>query len=286
MINTINPQENTVGEISLRDMLRFLKSAYKTILIFGVLGIALSIAYLGITPKQYEASVQIVMAQRSADAINNNYSPLGINIEEPALLIARLAMPTSFTAQEIAVCGFEGRPEAGVALAKAIKLATPKGLPNVVELKTIGNSPQSAKDCAGAIVELIKSTQNQIAFPYIEEARLKLADDEKRLANAKDIVANADKSGSVMGATYLSTRDEIRFLLEQITVIKSVISSNQNRATRLAAPIYTSDTPIAPKKRMILAAGLFGGLFLGLLIAMGRKVITKMKGEMRGVLWC
>ncbi len=280
-------QTESETEISLLDILRFLKDAYKTILVFGVLGITLSIAYLAITPKQYEATAQIVMAQISAannNNNNNNMSPLGINIEEPALLIARLAMPTSFTAQEIAACGFEGRPEAGAALAKAIKVVLPKGIANVVELKTVGQSPQLAMQCAAAMFEFIKTTQNQLVIPYIEEAKLKLADDERRLANAKDMVAKADKSGSVMSAAYLSTRDEIRFLLDQITAIKSVISSNQNRATRLVTAIYSSDTPIAPKKRNILAAGLLGGLFLGLLIALGRKVIAKMKDEMRGVL--
>ena len=277
-------QSDTDTEISLIDILRFVKSAYKTILVFGVLGITLSIAYLVITPKQYEASAQIVMAQIGTANNNNNISPLGINIEEPALLIARLAMPTSFTAQEMAACGLEGRPEAGAALAKAIKVIPPKGIANVVELKTVGQSPQLAMQCAAAVIELIKTTQNQLVIPYIEEAKLKLAYDEKRLANAKDLVAKADKSDSAMGAAYLSTRDEIRFLLDQITAIKSIISSNQNRATRLVAPIYTSEAPIAPKKRNILAAGLLGGLFLGLLIALGRKVIAKMKDEMRGVL--
>ena len=98
-MHKLSSQENAIeeSEISLLDILRFLKSAYKTILIFGVLGITLSIAYLVITPKQYEATAQIVMAQIGAanNNNNNNISPLGINIEEPALLIARLAMPTS-----------------------------------------------------------------------------------------------------------------------------------------------------------------------------------------------
>ena len=134
-----NPNESLQddSEISLIDILRFLKGAHRTILIFGAFGIAAAIAYLAITPKQYEATAQIVMAK--IGAANNNNSPLGINIEEPALLIARLAMPTSFTAQEITACGFEGRPEAGAALAKAIKLAPLKGIANVVELKTVGS---------------------------------------------------------------------------------------------------------------------------------------------------
>ena len=279
-----NPQSQiNDSEISLIDILGFLKSAYKTILIFGVFGIAASIAYLVITPKQYEATSQIVMAQIGATN-NNNISPLGISIEEPALMIARLSSPTSFTPTELAACGFEGKLDGATALAKTIKLAPAKGVPNVVELKTFGNSPEAAKDCTNAIVDFTKKTQAQILAPYIEEAKIKLADDEQRISRAKELVSRSDKGGSAMSAAYLSTRDEIRYLLDEMTGLKNILASNQNRATRLVAPIYASDTPISPKKRNVLAAGLFGGLLLGLLIALARQMIAKMKSQVGGVL--
>lgn len=266
-------------EISLLDILHFLKGAYKTILILGAVGLAISVVYLTVTPKQYEAVVQIAMAQ--IGTANNNLNPLGINIEEPSLLIARLSQPTSFPTQVLGACGLKEGANAAATLSKSIKLALPKGVANVVELKTFGKSPEAALTCAQAIFELIKTTQAQIVAPYIEEAKLKLADDNERLAKAKDLVAKADKSGSAMGAVYLSTRDEIRFLLDEITALKNVVTSNQSRATRLVAPIYASDTPLAPKKRVALAAGLFGGLFLGLMLALARQLWIKLKAGMQ-----
>ena len=268
-------------EISLLDILRFLKGAYKTILVFGVLGFTAAIAYLAITPKQYEATVQIAMAQISS---NNNISPLGINIEEPALLIARLSSPTSYTPKAIAACGLQDQENAALAVSKSIKSMNPKGVANVVELKTFGESPQVAQDCAQGVFDLIKTTQAQIMAPYIEEAKVKLADDQERLQKAKEVVARSDKSGAAIGASYLSTRDEIRYLLDEITALKNVVTSNQNRATRMVAPIFASDTPIAPKKRIVLAAGLLGGLFLGLLIAFARQMVLKLKSAAGGVL--
>lgn len=274
-------------EISLLDILRFLKSAYKTITITGVVGLATAIAYLAIAPKQYEAVVQIAMAQIGTSSNinnigNNSVNPLGINIEEPSLLISRLSSPTSFTPEVLGVCKTDTDLNSSAALAKVIKLASPRGVANIVELRTFAASPQDAKSCAKAIFELIKSTQAQIMAPYVEEARIKLLDDEERLHKARDLVAKADKSGSAMGAAYLSTRDEIRFLMDEITALKNVVTSNQSRATRLIAPIYTSDIPIAPNKRMALAGGLVGGLFLGLLIALARKVIYKLISDMGG----
>jgi len=275
--NRIPSDDMEVNEISLIDILRFLKGAWKEIAIFGLIGVALSTAYLAITPKVYDAVVQVTMAQIGAS--NNNINPLGVNIEDPSLLIARMSSPTSFTPEVIAACGLQDQANSALALSKAIKLTIPKGVANVVDLKTFGPTPQAAQECNLAIFELIKSTQSQIVAPYIANAKVKLDEDIERLAKVKDFIYRADKSGSAMGAAYLSTRDEIRHLLDEITALKNVITSNQNRATRLVSPIYAGDMPIAPKKRNILAAGLFGGLFLGLLIAMGRSMTAKLKSE-------
>jgi uncharacterized protein involved in exopolysaccharide biosynthesis len=277
------PQDD--AEISLLDIVLFLKKTYKTILLFGLFGLVLAIIYILITPKIYEASAQIAMAQIGAannNNNNNNLNPLGINIEEPVLLVSRMSLPTSFPTQTISACGFDGSSEPGAALAKSMKLSLVKGVPNIVELKTVGPSPEAALGCASAIFELIKTTQSQIVTPYIEEARIKLADDEARLDKARELVSRADKSGSTMSVAYLSTRDEIRYLLDEITSLKNVVTSNQNRITHLVAPIYASDQPISPKKFITLVAGLMSGLFLGVLIALVRQMIPKLKAQLQG----
>jgi hypothetical protein len=153
----------------------------------------------------------------------------------------------------------------------------PKGVANVVDLKIIGASPEVSVNCAQAVFDLIKTTQAQIIKPYIEEAKAKLLNNQERLVKAQDLVMKADKSGSAMGVAYLSTREEIRFLLDEITALKNVVATNDNRQTRLVAPIYASDDPIAPNKRNVLLAGLFGGLFLGFLTAFGHQIIPNLK---------
>ena len=277
-------------EISLLDILRFLKSAYKTILVFGALGLAIAIAYLVITPNRFEAVAQIQMAQTSGannnnnniNIINNNnnLNSLGVNIEEPALLIARLGSPSSFSAGAIAACGQQAQSNSALAAVQTIKLTPIKGISNVVELKTVGPTSEAASICAQAIFELIKTSQAQIQAPYLEEAQTRLVEDKSRLDQAKALVAKADKSGAVMGAAaYLSTRDEIKLLSDQIALLQDLISFSQSHVTRLVTPIYASDNPVAPKKRIALLAGLLGGLLLGLLIALGRQMWTKLESQ-------
>ncbi|MBT8526776.1 hypothetical protein G6666_03555 [Polynucleobacter paneuropaeus] len=273
-------------EISLLDILRFLKSAYKTILVFGALGLAIAIAYLVITPNRFEAVAQIQMAQTSGannninNNNNNNLNSLGINVEEPALLIARLSSPSSFSAGVIAACGQQAQSNPALATAQTIKLAPIKGISNVVELKTVGPTSEAASICAQAIFELIKTSQAQIQAPYLEEAQTRLVEDKSRLDQAKALVAKADKSGAVMGAAaYLSTRDEIKLLSDQMALLQDLISFSQSHVTRLVSPIYASDNPVAPKKRIALLVGLSGGLLMGLLIALGRQIWAKLKSQ-------
>jgi hypothetical protein len=45
-------------------------------------------------------------------ANNNNINLLGINIEEPGLLIARLSSPTSYTAEFAKACGLDSAKDA------------------------------------------------------------------------------------------------------------------------------------------------------------------------------
>ena len=261
-------------EISLIDILSFFNGHYKTIVIFTIAGVALSALYLVATPKRYEATAQIAMAQITS---NLGLQPQGINIEDPALLVTRFSLPTSFTPEVVNSCGVDSGTNRTVAPIKFIKLTVPKGVNNVVELNVFGASWQEANSCANAIFELIKTTQAEIAAPYIAAAQTKLDDDIERLSKAKELIAKADKLGSAMGATYLSTRDEIRFLLDEITVLKNIVASSKNGATRLISPIHASDIPVAPKERVALAAGLFGGLSFALLLVWFRRMRVKLK---------
>ena len=269
------------GDISLLDILEFLKSAWKTIAAFAVLGLIGAITYLVVTPPMFEATAQIRMAQISQV---NPANPFGTNVEDPISLIARMQFPTNYSELLIRSCGYQDRPQAALALSKAAKLSIPKGVSNTVELKILAPSQQLAASCAQAIFTQIAQMQEQFSQVFVEEAKLKLAADNERIEAARKLIARADQSGSAMSAAYLSARDELTYFLTDRERMLDLINSAKSRSTRLDSPIYASDKPVSPKKAISLAAGLLGGLFLGLLIALGRKVLGKLKSEARGAL--
>lgn len=258
---------NQDNEISLLDTFVFLKRSYKLISFVGLLGVAASFGYILITPKQYEAGAIIQIA--------------GIDdwFEKPATLIVRLSYPTAYTPEVVKACGLDSAKNAQAIMSESVKLTIPKGINNLVDLKIIGESPEAAMICAQAVFDLIKTTQTQIATPYIEEAKVKISDYEGRLAKTKDLVAKAGKLDLGMGVVYLSTRDEIHFLLDKIADLRNKVDAYDINTTRLVAPIYASGNPIAPKKRNALLVGLLGGLFLGFLIGYGRQLISSLKAQ-------
>ena len=269
-------QPNLVeDEISIKDIIDFLIEHWKTILGFGVAGLIAALMFAFLMPSQYEAKAQIKMAQIGVNN-NNNVNPLGVNIEEPALLIARMKLPTSFDQATIERCGLNGEKDAAEVLAKKVKLSAVKCAPSVVDLSIQAESKELADACVAATFDLIKQTQKAIAEPFIIEAKSKLSEYQKRLDDSRSVMLRADKSGAALSAAYLATRDEVKYLMDEVIRLQDFITSGDTRMTQLTAPIYAIDHPVFPKKGLTVIVGLMAGLFLGLLFVMGRHAYRRM----------
>jgi len=267
--------ENLEDEISLKDILDFLHESWKQILLVGVIGILAAIAFLLIATPQYEATAQIQMAQIST--INTNINPLGVNVEDPNLLMARLKLPSNYTAEEIKACGLENVKTPAESLADMAKFSIVKNVGSIVELKVRGESRELAINCGQVIFSKVHESQNQIIQPYIEEAKGLLLKYQTRLQEAQALVARVDRSGSALSAAYLANRDEVKFLTDESIRLNAFIAAGDTRQAKLVSPIYASDKPVFPKKSISLIAGLLGGLFLGLLLVLMRKAWTNYK---------
>lgn len=262
-----NPEQ----EISLVDIIDFIKKAKKTMVLFGILGIVIAALYIVIAPNQYEATAQIKMAQIS---ITNPTNPFGTTVEDPNSLIARMQLPTNYSSEVIAACEYQDKSQAALALSKAVKLTIPKGLTNTVELKVSSLSPQIALACAQAIVDQITLLQAQFAKPFVEEAKIRLVQDNDRIDAARKLIARADQSGSAMSAAYLAARDELTYFLTDREKMLDLINSVDKRGTQLISPIYAPEKPVSPKKMIAVLVGLFIGLLLGLGVALVRKLLS------------
>ncbi|MGL6056091.1 MAG: hypothetical protein ACRC0O_12705 [Vibrio metschnikovii] len=266
--------------IPLIAILFFMGKSWKIIFSFGLFGLFASMAFLWVTPSQYEA-IAIIHVANVADDKN----PLGVNVEEPAALISRMSLPTIYEQAVISACGIDQSPSAGSALLRVIKLTIPKGVNNAIELRLTRPSVQTAKACANSVFEQIASVQSQM-LELIERrtkavisVRLGLV--EERLAQDKALQAkyggpkNSDLSGHIALLSDIRIQEEER---EKIHAIET----RTNQTATLQSPVYVADSPVFPKKGLSLVAGLMGGLFLGVLIALVRQVLPKFKAQLQG----
>ena len=260
-----NFNSNIEDEISLKDIVDFLVESWKAFFATGVLGLLGAVTYIVVTPDKYEATAQIQMAQTQTAT-----NALGVNLEDPNLLIARMKSPSSYDQISISVCGYDGQTNAIQSLSKTVKLSLIKGT-QMVELKVLGLSREQAAQCAESIFRIIKESQKAMAEPIIDEAKAKLVKHTQRLHETQSFIAKVDKSGLPISAAYLSTRDEVKFLIDEVTRLNDLISFANTRQTKLASPVYSPENKVSPKRAIALIAGLFAGLFLGLLLMLGKR---------------
>ncbi len=260
-------------EISVKNIIDFLLESWKIILVAGLLGLLGAVGFLALMPNQYEATAQIQMAQiRANNNNNNNSNPLGVNVEDPNLLMARLKLPSTYSAAVVKVCGTEGQKMPAESIVEMSKFSVVKGVGSIVEIKIRMESREQAISCAQTLFENIRESQNQIIKPYIEEALASLAQHKAHLKEAQALMTRADKSGAALSAVYLANRDEVKFLTDEIIRLNTFITAGGARQAKLVSPIYASEAAVFPKKTIALIIGLLAGLFLGLLLVMVRKV--------------
>jgi uncharacterized protein involved in exopolysaccharide biosynthesis len=262
-------------EISLIDIVLFLRRSWRTIALFGLGGLICAFIYLWVTPSQYEANTLIQMSK-----ITSPQNPLGINAEEPAVLIARMGSATSFDAAVISACGLEQSPNAGNILIKSVKLTIPKGLASVVELKVTRGSEDLAKTCAQSIFDQISASQALLSNPTKKAIKARLAIVQDRLEQDKVLLAKLDVSKNAVSSTYFAVLSEKRALEDEQDTLAIALSDGGLIATQMQYPMEVGAKPVYPKKSLSLLAGVIGGVFFGLLIVLGRQLFGQLGLEL------
>ena len=268
--------QNSEIEVSILDIILFIKTFWKTIFLFGLIGILCACIFLWATPSRYEAVTLIQMAK-----ISTPQNPLGINVEEPANLISRMSSSTSLDSAVIAACGLSQLPGAGADLSKAIKLSIPKGLTSVVELKVTRSSGEGAKECAQSIFNQISTSQATMLELKKDSVKARLLILEERLRQDRQLLAKLDNSKSdAVSISYFAILSEKRALEDERDSLILTLSGQGLLGAEMQYPIAVTTKPVYPKKMPSLIMGLMGGMFLGLFIVLSRKIISRLSSEL------
>ena len=275
---TMLESQKIAGEeaISLLDALIFLKRSWGVIAKMGVMGILVSIVYSAATPSQFQAATRITMLRFPAEK-----NSLGNYVEEPAALISRLSAPDVFDSSVIKACGFGEAPSASIAnnqMAKLLKFSIPKGLPSVLEIKVNLSTPLLAKACVDGVARFINQSQIEIretSTDFFQSSNTRLKAISEQLIQDRELLSRASTPNGLITPTYFLILSDIRRLEDEQSNILLKLEAAKLRPYE--PTIISTDYPVYPKTTIILFAGFVSGLFLGLVFAIGRQALDRLR---------
>ena len=261
-------QKNTPssGIVQLFPVLRFLRSGWKIIVAGGILGFLVGMGVLLTSPLKFEATAIFLISQ--VPRVSNGSVGLIIsdsNIEEAAVLIARLKLPSTYSAMDRSDCENSNQesisPEAMVRIVSA---GIPRSANSAVVIRIRRDSKQAAEKCANALFEMIAAQQEAMAAPMKQELLQAVVALEARLAEGRDELSQAEKNGKSQ-TLFFAKRDELIFLHHQLYSLRREIQ--RITPAHLVSPVYASSSPVTPQRALVLAAATLAGFLLGLLVA-------------------
>ncbi len=265
---------NTISEdeISLKEIIDFLAESWKKILLGGVAGGFLALAYGLIVPAKFQATANIEVAKVA-----------GTDVEAPAFLIEKLKMPMYYSQKTYVACNVMDKLEPGEVIAKTLKPTLAKAGPYIT-ISYQEESREVAQKCLESVLDDVRSNQSLLAKPIFESKTNQLLNLKLKLESAEKIVKTLPKNNAgfdfsdskfsastLLLATTLSKENEIKDLRTAINDLEITLVEPQTKEAFLTTPIYAPQQKVSPKRTMILVGGLVAGLFISLLLMMVKR---------------
>ena len=265
-MNDMQPIEEE--EISLFDLYEKLRKGWRSILGGVFLGLVLSGLAIVFTSPKYEA---LAMLQTGRVA--------GTVVEEPTIIAERLKSPALLLeiAEDVGDQDWlEAIQDGG---GRNILMAVvPKTNPSVVEVKILARSSDAAKKIASSTTEMLIKRQNELSKGVkgkirfdLDVAKEKLGRAEKELlALTKTLDSTKIKDGqfsqiSLLTSLRLQKESEMFGLRQSVYALEISLLPPATQPAKVLEDIFVSRKPVSPKKSLLLALGLVGGLLSGVM---------------------
>lgn len=265
-------------EIYLIDMWRIFLREWRWFAAVLVLVLAATFAYAHLARPKWEANAWIQVGQ-----IGSALQGTDPKVESFQRVIQRL-QTLDFQNDTLKSAGFSATTPEAQLYRRSFKLE-PEPYANLIKLSVRAASPELANRLAMATV-----TQLQAIHSGIEALPLKLAKerldeiqvelqgalaDRDRLLHTAGQGGKDDTTPAVAGILLAGKNEDIHSLQIARNELINRLSPNYSFETSLAWPIHVSDGPVSPNLVLTWGIGVFCGLFLGALAAMGRNVVRR-----------
>lgn len=267
-------------ETSLFDLLKKLQDGWRYVaggMAIGVLGAGVAIT---LVPAKYEAIavVQVGQVGQVGQVTSQPIEPASQAIERMKTSAFQLSVAERLGNQDWIDALRASINATGRHISLQVLKTTATANSPLIELKANGDSAEIAKKIADASVLELANRQAEIAKPMIDKVRLdltitkeKLASAEKELDLINKLVANAgikdDRFTQLSLMTMLRVQKEAELFAQRqmIMALETALTAPATQPAKAIEAVFVTDKPISPKKGLILALGLFGGLLCGVM---------------------
>jgi hypothetical protein len=276
---TTKPRAQTPfdDEISLLDIIKFLKGNLRGILFFVIIGGILGGILGKNTGPIYKGSVLISPAKIS-----------GQFVVDPKITLTKLDMNSYYSKETFLSCNPDLYKEKNEVIdfdMSAIVKASITKDGGLIELTMNQKNKAVIKNCLEQVISDIRQSQNIIAKPLIESKKIELTLAEEKLKVSEEFriklndiqIRKLKTNDSRFSTDLLYTNmlmlnaSDIRELLEQLNKIKTELSSEQTKPADKVLPINIKKKSF-PSLKLGILLGLFLGFGLGLFISLIRKL--------------
>ena len=255
-------------EISLFDLWQTLKDKWRYVLggiLLGGLGAA---AVITVSQVQYEASAMLQTGKVA-----------GTIIEDSSTIVERFKSPSFHleVAKDAGDPDWIAQVENGTAT-QILSATIPKASPSMVDVKVKAKSPALSKKIADAatakVIErqeaLSVQTRKKIEFDLsvAKEKLLKAEQDLLTLSKTLNSVGTKDDRFtqiSLMTSIKLQKESDVFTLRQSVFALENSLLPPSTQPARLLEAVFVSPKPVSPKKGLLLALGLIGGLLVGVM---------------------
>ena len=271
-------------EISLIDILLFLKASGGNIVKSTFVCLLAGVVYYFSVPKMYEATAAIEMAKVA-----------GVPVDTPAVLMEKMKLPQYFSPSTLQACGSTGGLSSQAKIVDKIKFSINSSLP-MLSFVTQAPSAQEAKACLSAVIADVSNNQDAIAKPLLQQNKqklqlmseqLKLIEESRKTFPAPKLDSNASVPQLFAStlSTFFSTANaiEINDMRSKISALEDALTATKTHSLVLAIPVYAPEMSVNKQPLFTLGFFLALGVFLGLLVTGVQRAVPKIRQQMREV---
>lgn len=271
----MNENEMIDDEISLFDLLEKLGQGWRYWLGGSLLGGLAAGTAIFLLPPKFEAVAIVQVGQ-----VGQVGQAAPMRVEPPSQAAERIKSP-SFrlaVAQQVEDSAWiqaltDSAGTSGDPLAVRVLKTAP-----LIELKASAKSPDHARAITNAAIQELARKHDELANATVEKLRSDLSTNKERLSKVELELKGLQKLAagssirddrftqlSLIAALRVQKENEVFGLRQSIAAYEAALLPPATQPARALEKIYAGNRPVSPRKTLLLALGLLGGLSAGLL---------------------